>query len=69
MYVEKGLREAVAYQFGRDKANNPVAQVSYRNRPIAILSIPPYEKNVEAAQKFIYAVVRGYIRMMEPEKN
>lgn len=66
MYIDKHMREAVSYKFGKTQSGQPMVQVCYKGSQIATLAVPTYENDVESAQKHIYAVVRSYIRMMDP---
>ena len=69
MYVEKGLKSNTDYNFGRDRNGNPMATVDYMGRRIATLAVPTYNNDVESAQKHIYAVVRSFIRMIDPNNK
>ena len=67
MYVDKELKNDVKYKFERG-SKHYIVHVAYKNVIIAELMVPisVYESDMEAAQRYIYSVVRSFKKMVAP---
>ena len=67
MYIDKELKNDVKYKFVKGNKHY-VVHVAYKDVVIAELMIPVriYESDMEAAQRYIYSVVRSFKKMVAP---